>query len=232
MIFDTHAHYDDEQFDTDREALLASLSLSAKKGPYGVVTHVCDATASVESLHKVMDLDKSYDNMYCTIGIHPDEVGDITDEVWEDIRTLARDPKCVAIGEIGLDYYWDKEGHDLQEKWFRAQIELALELGKPINVHSREACEDTMRIIREYYGKGWNKDFHPGIIHCFSYSPEIAELYVQMGFAIGVGGVVTYKNGRKLKEVVQRIPLEHIVLETDCPYLSPTPNRGKRNSSL
>ena len=132
----------------------------------------------------------------------------------------------MAVGEIGLDYYWDKEGHDLQKKWFIRQLELAGEKGMPVIIHSREAAADTMEIMQRH-ARGIK-----GVIHCYSYSPEMAREYVKMGYYIGVGGVVTFKNGRKLKETVKEIPLESIVLETDCPYLAPEPFRGKKNSSL
>ena len=223
MIFDTHAHYDDEQFDCDREDLLGSLRASG-------IGAVVDVGSTPESLDKLMAIARTHDAVYAAVGIHPDEVGAITGEVWNKIRDYLTDPKVVAVGEIGLDYYWDKEAHELQETWFRRQIDLAEEFDKPIIVHSRSAAEDTMRVIKECYGGGC--EGLPGIIHCYSYSAEMAREYVKMGFMIGVGGVVTYKNGRKLKETVQAIPLESIVLETDCPYLNPSPNRGKRNSSL
>lgn len=222
-IFDTHAHYDDEQFDEDRDELIKELKA---KGIVGVV----DVAASAASLPKVLELSHGYDWIYAALGLHPDEIGDLTAEVLAFIKEKLSDPKVVAVGEIGLDYYWNKEARELQEKAFRVQIETALAVQKPIIVHSREAAEDTLRIVREYYGEGRMPD--PGIIHCYSYSPEMAEAYVNMGFRLGVGGVVTYKNARKLTETVKRIPLESLVLETDCPYLSPVPNRGKRNSSL
>ena len=141
-------------------------------------------------------------------------------------RELLEKEKIVAVGEIGLDYYWDKEGHDLQKHWFIRQLDLAREMNKPVMIHSREAAADTMEIMKEH-GKGLK-----GVIHCYSYSLEMAREYVKMGYYIGVGGVVTFKNSKKLKEIVEEIPLESIVLETDCPYLAPTPFRGKRNSSL
>ena len=257
MIFDTHVHYDDEQFDSDREELLSALTAAG-------IGAAVDVGSTPESLDKLMEIARTHDHIYAAVGIHPDEVGSITDEVWDKIREYLTDSKVVAVGEIGLDYYWDKEAHEMQESWFRRQIALAKEFDKPIIVHSRSAAEDTMRVIKECYGAGARKDHGgecrdmnpaagarndhsrdprdndpaadagrlPGIIHCYSYSAEMAREYVKMGFMIGVGGVVTYKNGRKLKETVQAIPLESIVLETDCPYLSPVPNRGKRNSSL
>ena len=218
MIFDTHAHYDDEQFDTDRDELLKSMNEA------GVGT-IVNVSASVESWDDTLKLTKEYPFVYGAAGVHPDYVGDLNEENFAYLEEVAKEEKMVAIGEIGLDYYWDKEGHDIQKKWFVRQLELAEKLNKPVIIHSREAAADTFEIMKEY------KDRVSGVIHCYSYSPEQAKEYVKMGFYIGIGGVVTFKNAKKLKEVVENIPLDRIVLETDCPYLSPEPNRGKRNSS-
>ena len=148
----------------------------------------------------------------------------------KDLRQLLAQPKVVAVGEIGLDYYWHKEEeeHQIQKKMFRAQLDIAREEKLPFMIHSREAAEDTLNIVREYMQGG----MYGGIIHCFSYSREIAAEYLKMGLYLGIGGVVTFKNAKKLKETVQYAPLSQLVLETDCPYMSPEPNRGKRNSSL
>lgn len=163
--------------------------------------------------------------MYAAVGIHPDEVGELNEETFARMKELFLRDKVVAVGEIGLDYYWDNESHAMQKKWFIRQLELARELSLPVLIHSREAAADTMDIMKEYAGG------LKGVIHCYSYSREMAKEYVKMGFYIGVGGVVTFKNARKLKETVEEIPLEAIVLETDCPYLAPVPFRGKRNHS-
>ena len=219
MIFDTHAHYDDEQFDTDREALLDSMAT-------GGVGTIVNASASVESWDKVLGLTEKYPFIYGMIGVHPDEAGSLDEEKFRRMEELLGREKIVAVGEIGLDYYWDKEEHDTQKYWFIRQLELAAKKHMPVSVHSREAASDTMEIMKKY-GAGMQ-----AVIHCYSYSLEMAREYVKMGYYIGVGGVVTFKNARKLKEVVQEIPLERIVLETDCPYLAPEPFRGKRNSSL
>ena len=219
MIFDTHAHYDDEQFDTDREALLDSMAA-------GGVGTIVNASASVESWDKVLGLTEKHPFIYGMIGVHPDEAGSLDEEKFRRMEELLGREKIVAVGEIGLDYYWDKEEHDTQKYWFIRQLELAAKKHMPVSVHSREAASDTMEIMKKY-GAGMQ-----AVIHCFSYSPEMAREYVKMGYYIGVGGVVTFKNARKLKEVVQEIPMERIVLETDCPYLAPEPFRGKRNSSL
>ncbi len=218
MIFDTHAHYDDGQFDEDREELLRSM---ADKG----VGTIVNVSASLKSCRRVVNMVQDYPFMYAAVGVHPDEVGELDEESFVQVREQAKREKVVAIGEIGLDYYWDHESHDIQKKWFVRQLELAGELGLPVLIHIREAAADTMEIMKEY-ARGLT-----GVIHCYSYSEEMAEEYVKMGFYIGVGGVVTFKNARKLKRTVERIPLASIVLETDCPYLAPEPFRGKRNQS-
>lgn len=219
MIFDTHSHYDDEAFDEDREELLSGF---VARGVGNVVTVGADIATSKAAL----DLSDSHDSIYAAIGVHPNEVGQMSEADLDWLRQHASDPKVVAIGEIGLDYYWKEPDPDVQKVWFERQIALAKEVKLPVIYHSREAAEDTMKIIRDTkaYDCG-------GVIHCYSYSKELAVEYVKMGFFIGVGGVVTFKNGRKLKETVEAIPIESIVLETDCPYLAPEPNRGKRNDS-
>lgn len=218
MIFDTHAHYDDEQFDEDRDELLKSMS------DLGVGT-IVDASATYESCEKVLALAGKYPYVYAAIGVHPDEVGELNEDKIQHMKELCRNKKVVAVGEIGLDYYWDNEPHEVQQKWFIRQLKLAEEVKKPVIIHSREAAADTMYIMKNYaQGLG-------GVIHCYSYSREMAEEYVKMGFYIGIGGVVTFKNAKKLKDVAAAIPIEKIVLETDCPYMAPEPYRGKRNQS-
>lgn len=219
MIFDTHAHYDDTQFDGDREELFGKMEAEG-------IGAVVNAGSTIESWDRIMKLTEKYPFMYGAVGVHPDEAGALDEEAFQRMADLLDCEKIVAVGEIGLDYYWDKEEHDLQKKWFIRQLDLAREKQMPVIIHSREAAADTMEIMKNY-GRGLQ-----GVIHCFSYSPEMAREYVKMGYFIGVGGVVTFKNGRKLKETVKMIPLESIVLETDCPYLAPVPFRGKRNSSL
>lgn len=219
MIIDTHAHYDDEQFDSDRSELLAQMQ---SRG----VGLIVNAGSTLESWDRIMELTEEYPFVYGAIGIHPDEAGTLTDEDMERMKSLLDMKKIVAVGEIGLDYYWDKESHDIQKKWFVRQLEIAREKNMPVIIHSREAAADTMEIMKEY-AEGMR-----AVIHCYSYSPEMAEEYVKMGYYIGIGGVVTFKNAKKLKNVVEGIPLSSIVLETDCPYLAPEPYRGKRNCSL
>ena len=218
MIFDTHAHYDDEQFDTDREELLTSM----EENNVGTIVNV---SATFDSCARVTKMALKYPFMYAAVGVHPDEVGALDDEKFAKMESLLSEEKVVAVGEIGLDYYWDNESHDLQKEWFIRQLDLARKHDLPVLIHSREAAADTMAIMKEHaQGLG-------GVIHCYSYSKEMAKEYVKMGFYIGIGGVVTFKNARKVKETVEDIPLTSIVLETDCPYLAPEPYRGKRNNS-
>lgn len=220
MIFETHAHYDDEKFDEDRDALLSSM----KENGIGRIINV---SANLESLENTRKLMEQYPFIYGAFGLHPDEVGDLNEDVMERMRGLCRLEKAVAVGEIGLDYYWDKENHEKQQYWFRRQIALAREEKLPMIIHSREAASDTLRVMKEEKSEEIG-----GVIHCFSYSAEMAEEYLKMGFYLGIGGVVTFKNAKKIKEVVQMAPMERILLETDSPYLAPVPYRGKRNSSL
>ena len=219
MIIDTHAHYDDEQFDADREELLGSM----EEGGIGLIVNVGSTVASWD---KIVELTERYPFIYGAIGVHPDEVGELDEEKFLRMADLLDRDKIVAVGEIGLDYYWDKEKHDLQKEWFVRQLGLAREKEMPVIIHSREAAADTFEIMKQHAAD------MKAVIHCYSYSPEMAREYVKMGYYIGVGGVVTFKNAKKLKQVVQEIPLESIVLETDCPYLAPVPYRGKRNCSL
>lgn len=221
MIFDTHAHYDDEQFDDDREFLLGNMKEN------GIGTIVNNA-ADLKSVTSSLELSHKYDFIYAAVGVHPENVSELDDDKLEWLRLKSRDPKVLAIGEIGLDYHYpDNPNKDIQIMWFKRQLKLAKEQSLPVVVHSRDAAADTMEIMKEAYKEGIIAD-----IHCYSYSPEQALEYVKMGFYIGVGGVVTFKNGKKLKETVEKIPIENILLETDCPYLAPEPNRGQRNSSL
>ena len=225
MIFETHAHYDDDRFSKDQKELLTS-GLSAAG-----VDRVMNVAADIESVDTTNELSLKYDNVYAALGIHPSDTGGLDETGMEHIKELARSNKKVrAIGEIGFDYHYEGYDRAEQEKWFIRQIELAKEVSLPVIIHSRDAAADTMRVIKEHYTGSGSKT--NGVIHCFSYSAEEALKYIELGFMIGVGGVVTYKNGRKLKEVVEIIPAESIVLETDSPYLAPEPHRGESNSSL
>ena len=219
MIFDTHAHYDDEAFDRDREELLESL-------PGAGIGTVVNIASSPESIDECLALAHKYPHVYCALGIHPEHCADMTEELLEEIRVKLEDRKAVAVGEIGLDYYWPEPDPEIQRYWFARQLQLALEVDLPVVVHSREAAADTMKIMKDNHAQRCG-----GVVHCYSYSAPMAKEFVKMGFYIGVGGVVTFKNARKLVEVVKEIPLERLLLETDCPYLTPVPFRGKRNDS-
>ena len=220
MIFDTHAHYDDEAFDSDREELLGKL-------PEAGIGRVVNIAASPESIDECLDLAHRFPHVYCALGIHPEHCADMNEELLEEIRLKLGDEKAVAVGEIGLDYYWPEPDREIQKHWFARQLQLAAEVDMPVVIHSREAAADTMRIMKENHAERTG-----GVVHCYSYSAELAKEFVKMGFYIGIGGVLTFKNARKLVEVAGEIPREHLLLETDCPYLAPVPYRGKRNSSL
>ena len=196
MIFETHAHYDDEKFDEDRAELLSSMQENG-------IGRIINVSANLESLENTRKLMEAYPFIYGAFGLHPDEVGDLNEDVMARMRELCRMEKAVAVGEIGLDYYWDKENHEKQEYWFRRQIALAREEKLPMIIHSREAAADTLRVMKEEKSEEIG-----GVIHCFSYSVEMAEEYLKMGFYLGIGGVVTFKNAKKIKEVVQMAPME------------------------
>lgn len=220
MIFESHAHYDDEAFDEDREVLLGSL----REQGIGTVINV---GASLASCRSTMELAEKHPFIYAAIGVHPSDTGELTEEsiVW--MEELCRNPKVVAVGEIGLDYHWTDPSVDIQKKWFVEQLGMARRTHLPVIIHSREAAKDTLDIMQ-----GEKAEEIGGVIHCYSYTKEMAREYLQMGFYFGIGGVITFKNSRKLREAVEYIPVDRILLETDSPYLSPEPNRGKRNSSL
>lgn len=221
MIFDSHAHYDDKQFVEDRDELLSSM------GEHNI-GRIVNVGSDIESSRRAIKLAEAYDFIYAAVGVHPSDVSCLNEESFTWLKEAADHRKAVAIGEIGLDYYWDKEPkvQEQQKLWFRRQLSLAREKNLPVIIHSREAAEDTLKIMKE------DARGIPGVIHCFSYSRELAMEYVKMGYYIGVGGVLTFKNARKLREAAEAVPLERILIETDCPYLAPEPHRGKRNSSL
>lgn len=215
LIFDTHAHYDDKAFDEDREDVIDMLF---KNGVCGVVNQGTDIKTSEFGIN----LAQRYDKFYTAVGLHPECLDENSINDLDKIKELAKNEKVVAIGEIGLDYYYDIP-KDLQKTIFAKQLELAKELDMPVNIHDREAHGDTLEMLKQYKPKG--------IVHCFSGSVEMAREIIKLGMYIGIGGVVTFKNARKTVEVIEEIPLERLVLETDCPYLSPVPFRGKRNDS-
>ncbi len=242
MIFDTHAHYDDPRFSEDRDEILRSLK------SYGVGT-ICNIGSDLESSRTSVELSKQYPFIYAAVGIHPENVADTTEEDLDTLRQMVLserleiqkaqqllsegidvyflpEKKIVAIGEIGLDYYWEEVPHDLQKKWFVRELQLSQELSLPVVIHSRDAAKDTYDILREY-----KTGEDAGIMHCYGYSREMARQFLDLGYDIGLGGVVTFKNGRVAKEVAEYVPLDRLVLETDCPYMAPHPHRGERNFS-
>ncbi len=225
LIFDTHAHYDDAQFDEDREELLESL-------PVFGIGNVIDVGAGLKSTVRAVALAKKYPFIYAAAGVHPTETQELTEQNFSWLASQLDEEKVVAVGEIGLDYHWDSP-RDVQQYWFDRQLFLAVEKDLPVIIHSRDAAADTLAALRRVYDDAQARGKRlTGVIHCFSYGREMAREYVKMGFFLGIGGVVTFQNARKTKEVVTDTDLEHLVLETDCPYLSPEPHRGERNSSL
>ena len=217
MYFDTHAHYDDEKFDENRDILIEEMHSNG-------VDYIINIGSDMESSVKSMELAKKYDFIYAAVGVHPHEVRDMTEADIERLREYSKYEKVVAIGEIGLDYYYDFSPRDKQRYWFERQLELAAELDLPVSIHSRDAAQETFDIIK-------NSRVRKGVIHAYSGSVEMARDYIDMGFYIGVGGVVTFKNAKKLIDVVRFAPVERILLETDSPYLSPVPLRGTVNNS-
>lgn len=215
-IFDTHAHYDDEAFDSDRESLISSLK---DRGVVGIVSCGCDISSTVAN----QNLSHSFDDFYFAAGFHPENLEDFSVEDLEKLEPFFADEKCVAVGEIGLDYHWMNSTKEKQKEFFVAQIELAGEKGLPVIVHDREAHGDTLDILKATKPNG--------VLHCFSGSVEMAREVIKLGMFVGFNGVATFKNARKIPEIIKEIPLERIVLETDCPYLAPEPHRGKRNDS-
>lgn len=220
MIFDTHTHYDDEAFEEDRDALITSL-------PARNVGLLVNVGASLSSCRETLRMAEKYPFVYGAIGVHPSETAELNEDNFLQLSEMVKHEKCVAVGEIGLDYYWPEPDRETQKFWFKRQLGLARELNLPVVIHSRDAANDTITIMKDMHAEEIG-----GVIHCFSYTRETAAIFLKMGFYIGIGGVVTFKNARKIKEAVEEIPLERIVLETDCPYLAPVPFRGKRNSSL
>lgn len=218
QYFDSHAHYDDKRFREDREELLRELL------PASGVSHIINIGCDVKSSEQSIRLADRYDYIYAAVGVHPHELYDMSSQTIAKLKKLSEHPKVVAIGEIGLDYYYDTHPRELQRFWFRQQLRLAEEVALPVAIHSREASQETFDIIQ-------STQVRRGSIHCYSGSAQMAVDYVKMGFHIGVGGVVTFSNAKKLVETVEAVPIEHILIETDCPYLSPNPNRGKRNDS-
>ncbi len=246
MIFDTHAHYDDKAFDEDRDELLGMFGCDIKDGcdscldgnssgglhnANAAAPNICavvNVGADLISSQNSLDLAAKYPYIYAAIGVHPSDVDCLSDESFPWLMQHCHDDKVVAIGEIGLDYYWEKdpERKENQKYWFRKQLELAKAEGMPVIIHSREAASDTYDILEEYMDGTFNV-----VVHCYSYSKEMAERFLKLGCWFGIGGVLAFKKANKLKETAAFLPDDKILLETDCPYLAPEPNRGKRNDS-
>ena len=217
-IFDTHAHYDDEKFNEDRESVIEEIQ---KNGVIGVL----NAGASLEGCIYSVKLANENDMFYASVGIHPSYADKVTDEVIEKLKELSQNKKVKAIGEIGLDYYYEENpSREIQKEAFRKQMKLAQELDLPVVIHDRDAHKDTLDILKEFPKVN-------GTIHCFSGSVEFAKECISLGYYIGFTGVLTFENAKKLVEVCESIPLDRMLVETDCPYMAPTPNRGKRNQS-
>ncbi len=217
MYFDSHAHYNDKRFKDDMHLVIQSLNDKN-------VSYVANIGATVEESKVCVDLANQYDFIYASVGVHPHDVDNLKDDDIDTLRNLAKNKKVVAIGEIGMDLYYEKSKKDTQIYWFKKQLQLAKELDLPVVIHSRDADQLVFDIIKE-------SNVRKGVIHCYSGSSELAKEYVKLGFYIGVGGVVTFKNASKLIKVVEEISIDNIVLETDLPYLAPVPHRGERNES-
>ena len=220
MIIESHTHMDDTSFDEDRESIILEIENAG-------IEAMMNVSAGLTSIKTSMELAKQYDFIYTSIGVHPSETGDLNEKNFKWIKEQTYFEKVKAIGEIGLDYYWQDPEKEVQQYWFRKQLQLAHDRQLPVIIHSREAAADTYRIMKEE-----KADRLEGVIHCFSYTKETARDYLNWNYYFGIGGVVTFQNAKKLKEAVEYIPIENIILETDSPYLAPVPYRGKRNSSL
>lgn len=221
MIFDTHAHYLDSRFIDDREEIIGKFSSEGIK-------HVVEVSADKGDFEPIIDFLNKHDMFYGSLGVHPSVVEELTEKDMEKIVELSKHERIVAIGEMGLDYHFEDDPEpEVQKKWFIRQLELAKELNLPVIIHSRDAAKDTFDILKQHHNGCTG-----GVIHCFSYSKEMALEFVEMGYYIGLDGPVTFKNGKKAKEVAAAIPIDRLVVETDCPYMAPEPLRGTKNSSL
>ncbi len=217
MYFESHAHYDDKRYNNDREAIIEAI----KESNVGCVVNI---GATLESSKRSVELTKKYEFFYASVGVHPHDAKSLSEERLNTLEALAKNPKVVAIGEIGLDYYYEFSPRDTQREWYKKQLDLANRLSLPVIIHSRDAAQETFDILKD-------SPVREGVIHCYSGSAQMAKGYEKMGFYIGVGGVVTFKGAKDLVETVAAVSLDKILIETDCPYLSPEPFRGQRNDS-
>ena len=220
MIFESHAHYDDDAFDEDRESLLGSLQQQG-------IEYVINVGASLASTARAISLAADYDFIYAAAGVHPSDTDELNEENFIWLKGQCKKDKVVAVGEIGLDYHYPDTNKPIEQKWFVRQLQLANEVQLPVIIHSRDAAKDTLDIM-----KGEAPVEKGGVIHCYSYTKELARDFLNMGYYFGIGGVLTFKNAKKLREAVEYIPMDRLLIETDSPYLAPEPYRGKRNCSL
>lgn len=216
QMIDSHAHLDEERFDEDRDELIKSLKENA-------ISYVINPSSDMETSRRVVELSNKYDNIFAAVGIHPHDAEGFKDEDLDELRELSKNEKVVAIGEIGLDYYYDNSPREIQKEVFIKQLELSHELNLPVIIHTRDAMGDTYDILKEFEGRV------RGVMHCYTGSIEMAEKFMKLGFYISIAGPVTFKNAVNVREMAKQIPLERLLIETDSPYLAPVPNRGKRN---
>lgn len=216
QMIDSHAHLDEERFDEDRDELIKSLKENA-------ISYVINPSSDMDTSRRVVELSNKYENIFAAVGIHPHDAEGFKEEDLDELRQLSKDERVVAIGEIGLDYYYDNSPRDIQKEVFRKQLELSHELDLPVIIHTRDAMGDTYDILKEF------EDRVRGVMHCYTGSIEMAEKFMKLGFYISIAGPVTFKNAVNVREMAKQIPLERLLIETDSPYLAPVPNRGKRN---
>jgi len=219
MLIDTHAHYDDKRYDGDRDEVIAAVR-------QGGVGQIINSGANLESSKASLNLAEKYDFFYATVGVHPHDAAHTPENTLEILADLAKNRKVVAIGEIGLDFYHNHSDRDSQRKWFRKQMDFAADTNYPVVIHNREAHGECLEMAKRYRGSV------KGVFHCYSGSPEMARELLGLGYMLSFGGVVTFANAKTCREVIGLLPLDCIMLETDCPYLAPHPHRGKRNDSL
>jgi len=222
MFFESHAHYDDRRYDADRDELLTKIL------PEAGISNILNIGSRLQTSRRSVALAKKYDYIYATVGVHPHYAKEITSSDLKELKRLSREPKVVAWGEIGLDFHYNHSHPDIQRQRFIEQLDMACELKMPVIIHSRDADYEVYNILEKAFKEG---RLNGGVIHCFSSNLTMAKKYIDLGLHIGIGGVVTYKKSDDLQNVALNIPLSSMLIETDCPYLSPEPHRGQRNDS-